>query len=60
MMSECMCCEEATDKGNNIFNNKKNMEEMKKGRITPSWIDSLKEKREGKIKRASKKICENF
>lgn len=43
MMSECMRCEEATDNGNNIFNNKKNMEDMKKGRITPSWIDSLKE-----------------
>lgn len=43
MMSECMCCEESADKGNNIFNNKKNMEDMKKGRITPSWIDSLKE-----------------
>ena len=44
MMSEYMCCEESADKGNNIFNNnKKNMEDMKKGRITPSWIDSLKE-----------------
>ncbi len=43
MMSECMRCEEATDNVNNIFNNKKNMEDMKKGRITPSWIDSLKE-----------------
>ena len=43
MMSECMCSEEATDNRNNIFNNKKNMEDMKKGRITPSWIDSLKE-----------------
>ena len=44
MMSECMCCEESADNANNIFNNnKKNMEEMKKGRITPSWIDSLKE-----------------
>ncbi len=40
---ECMCCEEAADNGNNIFNNKKNMEDMKKGRITPRWIDSLKE-----------------
>lgn len=39
-----MCCEESADKGNNIFNNnKKNMEDMKKGRITPRWIDSLKE-----------------
>ena len=43
MMAECMCCEEAADNGNNIFNNKNNMEEMKKGRITPRWIDSLKE-----------------
>ena len=43
MMAECMCCEEAEDNGNNIFNNKNNMEDMKKGRITPSWIDSLKE-----------------
>ena len=43
MMSECMCSEEATDIRNNIFNNKKNMEDMKKGRITPRWIDSLKE-----------------
>ena len=43
MMSECKCCEESADKGNNIFNNKKNMEDMKKGRITPRWIDSLKE-----------------
>ena len=43
MMSECKCCEESADKGNNIFNNKNNMEEMKKGRITPRWIDSLKE-----------------
>lgn len=44
MMSECKCCEESADKGNNIFNNKNNMEEMKKGRITPRWIDSLKER----------------
>ena len=43
MMAEYMCCEESADKGNNIFNNKKNMEDMKKGRITPRWIDSLKE-----------------
>lgn len=44
MMSEYMRCEESADKGNNIFNNnKKNMEDMKKGRITPRWIDSLKE-----------------
>ena len=43
MMAECMCCEEATDNSNNIFNNKNNMEDMKKGRITPHWIDSLKE-----------------
>ena len=43
MIAECMCCEEAADNGNNIFNNKKNMEDMKKGRITPRWIESLKE-----------------
>ena len=46
MMSECMCCEESADNDNNIFNNtlnNSNMEDMKKGRITPSWIDSLKE-----------------
>ena len=43
MMAERMCCEEAADNGNNIFNNKKNMEDMKKGRNTPRWIDSLKE-----------------
>ena len=29
MISECMCSEEATDNRNNIFNNKKNMEDMK-------------------------------
>lgn len=43
MMAECMCCEKSADNGNNIFNNKNNMEDKKKGRITPSWIDSLKE-----------------
>lgn len=43
MMAEYMCCEKSADKDNNIFNNKKNMEDMKKGRITPRWIDSLKE-----------------
>ena len=43
MKAERMCCEEAADNGNNIFNNKNNMEDMKKGRITPRWIDSLKE-----------------
>ena len=43
MMTSRMCCEESADISNNIFNNKKNMEDMKKGRITPSWIDSLKE-----------------
>ena len=43
MMASRMCCKEAADNGNNIFNNKKNMEDMKKGRITPRWIDSLKE-----------------
>ena len=41
MMSECMRCEEAAE-DNNIFNNS-NMEDKKKGRITPRWIDSLKE-----------------
>ena len=44
MMDSRMCCEESADISNNIFNNKNNnMEDMKKGRITPSWIDSLKE-----------------
>ena len=43
MRASRMCCEESADNGNNIFNNKKNMEDMKKGRITPRWIDSLKE-----------------
>ena len=46
MMAEYMCCEESADNGNNIFNNtlnNSNMEDMKKGRITPRWIDSLKE-----------------
>ena len=43
MMAECMCCEKSADNGNNIFNKKNNMEDMKKGRITPRWIDSLKE-----------------
>ena len=43
MKASRMCCEEAADNRNNIFNNKNNMEDMKKGRITPSWIDSLKE-----------------
>ena len=43
MMAECMCCEKSADNGNNIFNNKNNMEEKKKRRITPRWIDSLKE-----------------
>ena len=43
MMAEYMCCKEAADNRNNIFNNKNNMEKMKKGRITPNWIDSLKE-----------------
>ena len=43
MMASRMCCEESADISNNIFNNKKNMEDMKKGRITPRWIDSLKE-----------------
>ena len=43
IMTSRMCCEESADISNNIFNNKKNMEDMKKGRITPRWIDSLKE-----------------
>ena len=43
MMDSRMCCEESADISNNIFNNKKNMEDMKKGRITPRWIDFLKE-----------------
>ena len=43
MMDSRMCCEGSADISNNIFNNKKNMEDMKKGRITPRWIDSLKE-----------------
>ena len=43
MKASRMCCEESADNGNNIFNNKNNMEDKKKGRITPSWIDSLKE-----------------
>ena len=43
MMASRMCCEESADNGNNICNNKKNLEDMKKGRITPRWIDSLKE-----------------
>lgn len=43
MMAECMYCEESADNSNNIFNDKNNMEDKKKGRITPRWIDSLKE-----------------
>lgn len=43
MMDSRMCCEESADISNNIFNNKKNMEDIKKGRITPRCIDSLKE-----------------
>ena len=43
MMAPGMCCEESADNSNNIFNNKNNMEDKKKGRITPRWIDSLKE-----------------
>ena len=42
MMAECMYCEESADNRNNIFN-ENNMEDKKKGRITPRWIDSLKE-----------------
>ena len=42
MIAECMYCEESADNRNNIFN-ENNMEDKKKGRITPSWIDSLKE-----------------
>lgn len=42
MMASRMCCEESADNSNN-FNDKNNMEDKKKGRITPRWIDSLKE-----------------
>ena len=42
MIAECMYCEESADNRNNIFN-ENNMEDKKKGRITPRWIDSLKE-----------------
>ena len=42
MMAECMYCEEAAVHDNNTLNNG-NMEDKKKGRITPRWIDSLKE-----------------
>ena len=41
IMASRICCEEAADR-NNIFN-ENYMEDMKKGRITPRWIDSLKE-----------------
>ena len=41
IMASRICCEEAVDR-NNIFN-ENYMEDMKKGRITPRWIDSLKE-----------------
>ena len=41
MMASRMCCEEAAEESNTLNNS--NMEDMKKGRITPSWIDSLKE-----------------
>ena len=41
MMASRICYEEATEENNTLNNS--NMEEMKKGRITPRWIDSLKE-----------------
>lgn len=41
MMASRMCCEEAAEESNTLNNS--NMEDMKKGRITPRWIDSLKE-----------------
>ena len=41
MMASRMCCEEAAKE--NITLNNSNMEDKKKGRITPRWIDSLKE-----------------
>lgn len=41
MMASRICYEEAAEESNTLNNS--NMEEMKKGRITPSWIDSLKE-----------------
>ena len=40
MMDSRMCCEEAADISNHIFNNKNNMEDMKKGSITRRWGDS--------------------
>ena len=42
MMASRMCCDESADNSNNIFN-ENYMEDKKKGRITPRWIDSLKE-----------------
>ena len=41
MMASRICYEEAAEENNTL--NKNNMEDMKKGRITPRWIDSLKE-----------------
>lgn len=41
MMASRICYEEAAEESNTLNNS--NMEDMKKGRITPSWIDSLKE-----------------
>ena len=41
MMASRMCYEEAAEENNTLNNS--NMEDMKKGRITPRWIDSLKE-----------------
>ena len=41
MMTSRMCCEESAEESNTLNNS--NMEDMKKGRITPRWIDSLKE-----------------
>lgn len=41
MMASRICNEEAAEESNTLNNS--NMEDKKKGRITPSWIDSLKE-----------------
>ena len=41
MMASRICYEEAAEENNTLNNS--NMEDKKKGRITPRWIDSLKE-----------------
>ena len=41
MIASRICYEEAAEENNTLNNS--NMEDKKKGRITPSWIDSLKE-----------------